>query len=310
VKPIVILGIFVADCAFRASRLPVVGETLLGQGFALGPGGKGSNQAVAAALAAAGRPVRFISRIGRDAFGEIALGIWSDAGVDAALVRRDDTRPTGAAFIFVSTESGDNAIIVEPGAGGAITAADVDAAQAEIAAAAVFVTQLEQPVATARRGLEFARRHGVPTILNPAPAMALDAAIYPLCDYLTPNETEAASLTGLPVTTLDEARAAAEVLAARGVGTVVLTLGEKGALVHGQGQSVLVPSFPVARVVDTTGAGDAFTGGFAVALAEGMAPVAAARFGCATAALSVQRPGTAGAMPKRPEIEALLRAHG
>lgn len=305
-KPIVVLGIFVADLAFRAPRLPVIGETLLGRGFAIGPGGKGSNQAVAAARAAAGRPVMMIGRLGSDPFAEIAHRTWVEAGVDAVHVTVDASRPTGAAFIFVSTETGDNAIIVESGAGGAVSVEDLDAAAGTIAGAAVFMTQLEQPLAAARRGLEIARRHGVPTILNPAPAAVLPDALYGLVDYLTPNETEIATLTGITVRSPDDARLAAERLRARGCGTVIVTLGSMGALLHDARGSVLVPACAVDAVVDTTGAGDAFAGGFAVALAEGRPPVDAVRFACATAALSVTRPGTAAAMPARAEIERLL----
>lgn len=301
---VAVLGIFVADLAFRAPRLPVMGETILGQGFKDGPGGKGSNQAIAAARA--GAEVQMITRIGRDTFGEMARKAWAADGIDVSAVIEDAELPTGAAFIFVSTETGNNAIIVESGAAANLSPEDVAAAETAIASAAVLLTQFEQPVETAIAGLTLARRHGVVTILNPAPAVAAPEAIYPLCDYITPNETEAASLTGLPVTNEAEARAAAVELVRRGAKNAVITLGENGALLLGAAGSVLVPAFPVAHVVDTTGAGDAFNGGFAVALAEGMSPVEAVRFGCATAALSVQKPGTAPSMPVRGEIDALL----
>jgi ribokinase len=305
---VVVLGIFVADLAFSAPRLPVMGETILGRGFRMGPGGKGSNQTVAAAKA--GGDVAFVTRIGRDAFGEIAVKAWREAGIseaNLAHVARDETRPTGAAFIFVSTEDGDNAIIVEPGAAGAIAVADVEAAQGLIAGAKVFVTQLEQPVAAAEAGLAIARAAGVRTVLNPAPAAPLPDSLLALCDFATPNETEAAALTGLPVTTLDEARAAGDALRRRGVGAAVITLGAQGALYHAEGVSELVPALRLGPVVDTTGAGDAFTGGFAVALAEGRSPLDAVRFACTTASISVTRPGTAPAMPSRAEIEAALK---
>jgi ribokinase len=301
---VAVLGIFVADLAFRAPRLPVMGETILGQGFRDGPGGKGSNQAIAAARA--GAEVQMITRIGRDTFGEMARRAWAGDGIDVSAVIEDAELPTGAAFIFVSTETGNNAIIVESGAAANLSPEDVAAAETAIASAGVFLTQFEQPVTTAIAGLTLARRHGVVTILNPAPAVAAPEAIYPLCDYITPNETEAAGLTGLPVTNEAEARAAAAELVRRGARNAVITLGENGALLGGEAGSVLVPAFPVAEVVDTTGAGDAFNGGFAVALAEGMRPIEAVRFGCATAALSVQKPGTAPSMPSRAEIEALL----
>lgn len=304
---VAVLGIFVADLAFRAPRLPVMGETILGQGFKDGPGGKGSNQALAAARA--GAEVKMITRIGRDTFGGMAREAWAADGIDVSAVIEDAELPTGAAFIFVSTETGNNAIIVESGAAARLSPQDVAAAENAIGSARVFLTQFEQPVETAMAGLALARRHGATTILNPAPAIAAPDAIYPLCDYVTPNETEAATLTGLPVSNVDEARAAAAELVRRGARNAVITLGEKGALLHGVAGNELVPVFPVAKVVDTTGAGDAFNGGFALALAEGMTPLEAVRFGCATAALSVQKPGTAPSMPSRKEIDALLAAN-
>lgn len=304
---VAVLGIFVADLAFRAPRLPVMGETILGHGFRQGPGGKGSNQAIAAARA--GADVRMITRIGRDTFGELARRAWAAAGVDASAVIEDADLPTGAAFIFVSTATGNNAIIVENGAAAQLSAADVAAAEPAIATSTVLLTQFEQPVGTAMAGLTLARRHGAITILNPAPAVAAPDTIYPLCDYITPNETEAASLTGLPVTTEAEARAAAAELVRRGAKNAVITLGENGALLHGAAGTARIPAFPVTTVVDTTGAGDAFNGGFAVALAEGRNPAEAVRFGCATAALSVQKQGTAPSMPTRAEISALLARH-
>lgn len=301
---VAVLGIFVADLAFRAPRLPVMGETILGQGFKDGPGGKGSNQAIAAARA--GAEVRMITRIGRDTFGEMARRAWAADGIDVSSVIEDSDLPTGAAFIFVSTETGNNAIIVESGAAARLSPEDVAAAETAIASAGVLLTQFEQPVATAMAGLTLARRHGAITILNPAPAVSAPDAIFGLCDYITPNETEAASLTGLPVTNVAEARVAAAELVRRGARNAVITLGENGALLLGAAGDTLLPAFPVAQVVDTTGAGDAFNGGFAVALAEGLSPIEAVRFGCATAALSVQKAGTAPSMPMRAEIEALL----
>ncbi|NBB83412.1 MAG: ribokinase, partial [Alphaproteobacteria bacterium] len=213
---------------------------------------------------------------------------------------------TGAAFILVQEGTGENAIVVTMGAAGQLTAADVEAAEDAIAGADVFATNCEVPVPVARRGLEIARAHGVPTILNPAPAVALPDAMFPLVDYLTPNESEAATLTGLPVDGANQAGAAAEALRAKGVGTVVVTLGAAGALIRSDAVRQTVPARPGGPVVDTTGAGDAFNGGFAVALAEGRDPVAAAAFGCAVAGLSVTRIGTAPSMPRRAEVEALL----
>lgn len=264
---VVVLGIFVADLAFRAPRLPVMGETILGNGFAMGPGGKGSNQVIAAARA--GGRAAIITRVGSDAFGEIARKAWAADGVDTGAVITDADAPTGAAFIFVSTETGNNAIIVESGAAARLTPADVAAADGLISGAKVFVTQFEQPIETAMAGLSAARRHGVTTVLNPAPALAVDDAIFALCDYVTPNETEAATLTGIAVESVADAEKAAADLVRRGARNALITLGEKGALLHGAAGTVHVPAIPVAKVVDTTGAGDAFNAGFCVALAEG-----------------------------------------
>ena len=302
-KPIVNLGTFVADAAFRAARMPKMGETILGKDFALGPGGKGSNQSVASAMA--GGKVHFITRLGDDDFAAMARGIWARAGVTPE-VTVDSESFTGAAMIFLEDATGNNAIIVTPGAASRITPADVEARASLIQSAGIFMTQLEQPIPAAQRGLELARAAGVTTILNPAPAATLPDAMLRLCDYLTPNESEAEALTGLPVTSVDEAKTAAAALLAKGVGAVVITLGAQGALYHDGKTTLHTPVIAAGKVVDTTGAGDAFNGGFAVALAEGMPIETALRFASATAGISVTRPGTAGSMPSRAEIEALL----
>lgn len=300
---IAILGVFVADTSYRADRPPRMGETILGNSFALGPGGKGSNQAVAAARA--GGKVHFISKLGCDTFADLAYSIWEDAGVRLAVSRHADSY-TGAAYIFVEEETGNNAIIICPGVAGTISAADVDANAKLIRDASVFVTQLEQPMDAAHRALEIARAGGARTILNPAPAADVPRETLALCDVVTPNESEAESITGVSVRSVDDARAAATAFLSLGVGAVVVTLGEDGAFYMDADTSAHVPAFNAGPVVETTGAGDAFNGGFAVALAEGMAPVDAIVFGSAAAAISVTRPGTAPSMPKRAEIDALL----
>ena len=302
---IVIQGVFVADTAYRAARQPKLGETLLGQSFALGPGGKGSNQAVAAARA--GGQVHFMTRLGKDPFAEMAQATWSAAGV-VPEITEDDESYTGAAFIFVDESTGNNAIIIAPGAGGRISVADVEAQAGLIASASIFVTQLEHPIVAAHRALEIARGSGVTTVLNPAPAADLPDGMLGLCDYVTPNESEAEGLTGLPVRSVADAERAADALIAQGVGAAIVTLGENGA-VYGDGErSVHVAAFHAGPVVETTGAGDAFNGGFAVALAEGADPVDAVRFGCVTAGISVTRPGTAPSMPAREEIDVFLQS--
>lgn len=302
-RGVAILGIYVADLAFRAAHMPGVGQTIAGSGFAMGPGGKGSNQAVAAARA--GAEVTFISTLGRDSFGDNALALWRGDGITPR-VKQVDTHPTGAAFIYLNEKNGDNAIIVVSGAASLIGVADVEAAADDIAAARVFVTQLEQPADAALRGLQIARAAGTLTVFNPAPALPFDDAVYPLCDFITPNEHEAAILTGLPVTNLDEARAAGDAFLARGVGCALITLGSQGALLHSASESVLIAPFNAGPVLETTGAGDAFNGGFAAALAEGATPKEAARFAAALAAISVTRAGTAPSMPQRADVDALL----
>jgi ribokinase len=303
-KAVAILGIFVADLAFRAGRLPGIGETIAGSGFKVGPGGKGSNQAVAAARV--GADVTFISKIGRDEFGAIALATWKKEGITPRVIEMAD-QPTGAAFIYVNEVNGDNAIIVVPGAAATISAGDVETAADAISDAAVFITQLEQPVAAAKRGLEIARRAGAITIFNPAPAERFDDTIYGLCDYVTPNESEAALLTGISVKSPDDARKAGDAFLRKGAKAALITLGEAGSYLHSPNQSVLVPAFKAGPVVETTGAGDAFNGGFAAALAEGASALEAARFGSAVAGISVTRAGTAPSMPTRKEVEALLK---
>lgn len=307
-ETVLVLGSFVADVAFRAARLPAWGETLMGSAFALGPGGKGSNQAVAAARA--GARVQMVSKLGDDTFGQLARATWAEAGIDASLVKNCGIA-TGAAAILIDEVRGENGIIVVPGACFTLTPEEVEAVAEPIGAARVFLAQLELPIATVQRGLGLARDAGVCTILNPAPApsLRLPDALLGLADYFIPNESEAALLTGMPVRSVAEAEVAARALQSRGARDVILTLGERGALVcRREGEATLVPAFRAGRVVETTGAGDAFCGAFAAALAEGAAVLEAARFACAAAAISVTRPGTAPSMPRRPEIDELLRA--
>ena len=304
---VTVLGIFVADLTFVAERLPRMGETLIGDDFRIGPGGKGSNQAVAAARA--GAAVSLIARLGRDEFGDMARALFAAEGIDDGAVLSSDAHATGAAAISVDASSGDNAIIVVPGAAGAITPGDIAAAEATIKKADVFVTQFEVPLPVAARGLEIARRHGVATILNPAPAVAsVTPDLYTLTDYFTPNETEAAALAGRPVNTVDEAEAAADVFLDRGVGAAIITLGAGGAFAKSHDVRGHVAAIDAGPVVETTGAGDAFNGALAVAIAEGRPLLDAVRFASVAAGLSVTRPGTAQSMPARTEIDALFAA--
>ena len=305
-KPISILGIFVADLTFRTDRMPLKGETFIGNSFKIGPGGKGSNQAVANRRA--GAETIFISKIGKDTFGEMALKLYADEGINAEYVWEIADMATGAASIVVNEETSENVIIVVPGAADAMVPDDLNTAEAGIAKSAFFMASLEVPISVMKRGLEVAKRNGVPTILNPAPAAILPDEVYGLSDYFTPNETEAAMLAGISVKTVEQAEAAAKLFLERGVKTAVITLGELGVYVRNAEISQHVPSFDMGeQVLDTTGAGDAFNGGFAHALAEGMSLIEAVRFGSATAAISVTRLGTAPAMPFNKEILDLLK---
>lgn len=276
----------------------------MGSAFALGPGGKGSNQAVAAARA--GASVTMLSKLGNDAFAQLARGLWTADRIDHTRTP-SCTTPTGAAAILLDQHTGQNAIIIVPGACFTLTPAEVDTHADAIASASILLTQLELPLDTVARGLEIAHAAGVTTVLNPAPAQPLPRSILALANFLIPNETEAALLAGLPVTSLAEAETAARALQAAGARHVILTLGENGALLLLENTAPAhIPAFHPAPVVETTGAGDAFCGAFAAALAEGRSPLAAVTFACAAASLSVTRPGTAPSMPRRDEILALL----
>ncbi len=304
---ITILGVFVADLTFRSDRLPKIGETLIGSTFKLGPGGKGSNQAVAARRA--GAEVRFITMLGKDPFAQMALDLYEAEGIETTYVYQTDAQDTGAADIMVNDQTGDNSIIVVPGSADLLTIDDVRKAEPAIASSQVFMTNLEVPVPVMQHSLELACKHGVTTVFNPAPAVPIPDSVYSLCDYFTPNESEAAMLADLPVTTPEEAQAAAKVFRRRGVKTVVITLGEMGCYVLNDEIDEHLPAFDMkGKVVETTGAGDAFNGGFAQALASGASVREAARVGSATAAISVTRPGTAPAMPTVAEIQALLQS--
>ena len=303
-KPITILGIFVADVAFRTPELPVWGQTVLGLDFRLGPGGKGSNQSVAAARL--GGRVSFISKIGADTFGGMATTMYAAEKVDTRFLVTSPAHSTGAAAIIIDDKSGNNAIVVTPGAANALTTKEIDAARDQIRDSAIFLTQLELPVPIVTHGLKLARELSVQTILNPAPACELSNSILQLCDFLTPNEMEAEQLTGTRIRSIEDAEHAADLLLERGVKTVIVTLGERGALAKSKGLREHIPAFEAGPVIDTTGAGDAFNGAFAVAMSEQADIVEAVRFGCIVAGISVTRLGTAPSMPTRCEVDPLF----
>lgn len=296
---IVIVGSFNTDLTTYMERMPRPGETVSGKKFVTGPGGKGSNQAVAAARLNA--DVTFIGRVGRDAFADIALNTWKQEGITTDFVVQDPDHATGVAPIFVD-DSGENMIVVALGANLAITRADIDAAADIIAQADILMTQLEINYDMVDYALRIAKEKGVRTILNPAPAGELPAETVSLADYLTPNETELEVLSGMPGASPEDA---ARALLTTGEQTVIVTLGGNGAMYVQRERAGRIRGFDV-NVVDTTGAGDAFNGGLAVALAENKALEDAIRFANATAALCVTKPGTAPSMPRRDDVERLL----
>jgi len=300
-----ILGIYVADLVFFGKKIPTEGETILGNNFVIGPGGKGSNQAVAAAKA--GAQTYFISKIGDDQFGEMAKKIYDEAKVDYSNVIISQEHSTGAAAIMVNEQSGTNAINVFPGAAGAITNEDIDKAEETIKSSKIFLTQLEAPKDTVLYAIKKAHQLGVKTILNPAPAAEIDKSFFPFIDYFTPNETEASFYVDHPVETLDEANKAAAKLLNTGIKNVIITLGDKGVYFANDNETFSAPIANLSNpVVDTTGAGDAFNAGFAVALTENKTIKEAILFGSAVAGLSTTKIGTANSMPNRDEIDKTL----
>ena len=300
-----ILGIFVADLVFFGEKIPVEGETILGKNFVIGPGGKGSNQAVAAAKA--GAKTFFISKIGDDQFGSMATEIYKNSGVDYSNVNISKDHSTGAAGILVNEGTGANAINVFPGAAGAITIEDIDKAEEAIKNSSIFLTQLEAPKDVVTYALKKAHSLNVKTILNPAPAAEIDESLFSMIDYFTPNETEASFYVDHNVETHEDAEKAAIQLLEKGIKNVVITLGEKGAFFANNDEKFSLPIASLSNpVVDTTGAGDAFNAGFAAALTEGQNIKDALKFASATAGLSTTKIGTANSMPSREEIDKLL----
>ncbi|MSP13301.1 MAG: ribokinase [Chloroflexi bacterium] len=300
--PMVVVGSLNMDLVARAPHIPQPGETIIGRDFHVLPGGKGANQAVAAARL--GGRVALIGRVGEDAFATPLLANLAAAGVDHTYVTRDREAATGVALIVVS-DSGQNSIVVASGANGRLTAADVATAVAAFTGRGVLLLQLETPIETVTHAARLARVRGWTVILNPAPAQPLPAELLALVDVLVPNETETALLTGLPVGDLAEAAAAAQALRQSGAPTVILTLGERGALLATEDGAQIYPAFEV-QVVDTTAAGDAFVAGFAVALAEGGFLPQAVRWGNAAGALATTKLGAQPSLPTRRELEEFL----
>ncbi len=300
-KPVVVVGSINMDLVAHASLIPRPGQTLIGDDFTTTPGGKGANQAVA--VARLGYPVELIGMVGEDVFGDTLLRHLQAKGVNTDGIGHV-SGPSGVALIVVAAD-GNNTIVVVPGANSKVTPAVVEAQAGRIRDAGMVLCQLEVPLETVLRASEIAREAGVPFVLDPAPAAGLPEAIWKNLSWITPNESEAAYyLQGNG----HEPDAIARQFLGRGVGGVVLKRGSEGAFIaQSKELARWVPPFSV-KAVDTVGAGDAFNGGFAVALLEGQEAAEAARFAAATAAVSVTRAGAQEAMATRDEVEELLRA--
>ena len=296
---IIVVGSYATGLTMKVERLPGVGETLLGTGYRVDYGGKGSNQAVGCARL--GAKVSFVAKIGKDAFGEMALCLYRDEDIDTGHVQQTADDPTGVGFIIVDANSGHNCITIDPGANELLSASDVSRCFANAGSPAVVLTQLEIPVAAAAAAMADGRASGAVTILNPAPVRPLPASVLQLVDVLTPNETEARLLAGIEPGASIEPEKLARELIHLGVKHVVLTLGERGALIVTSSAATHIPAIAVSAV-DTTGAGDAFNAGLAMALACGADLEDAGRFAVVTGGLSVKREGVIPSLPHAEEV--------
>lgn len=305
---ITVVGSYATGLTMKVDRLPSTGETLLGTGYRVDYGGKGSNQAVGCARL--GAEVSFIARIGNDAFAEMALGLYRDEKIDVTHVRQTANAPTGVGFIVVEAVSGKNCIVLDPGANELLTAEDVSQSESAFDSSAVVLTQLEIPVAAAGAALSRGRAGGAITILNPAPVRPLPSSILQMVDVLTPNETEAKVLAERsPDAALhreEDAVGLARELIGRGAKQVVMTMGEKGALIVTASSVMRIPAVEMAAV-DTTGAGDAFNAGLATALARGTSLEAAVQFAVVTGGLAVTKEGVIPSLPSRDEVLGFYR---
>lgn len=300
---VTVVGSINMDLVTRVANFPKPGETIIGGDLATIPGGKGANQAVAAARL--GAEVAMVGRVGDDVFASQLRENLADAGVDLTYVLDSAKAASGVALILVD-EQGQNIIVVASGANARVTEEDVESAQAAITTADVLLLQLEIPLKSVRRAAEIAHDNGVKVILNPAPAQALPDELLSLVDILVPNESETSILTGLPADSLKDLETSASKLRDMGAGTVLLTLGQQGALLVEGAAFCRYPAFTMERVVDTTAAGDAFVGGLAMAIAEGKQVGEAVPWGNAAGALAVTRSGAQPSLPSRGEVEELM----
>jgi ribokinase len=307
-KRIVVLGSFAMDLVSNTPHIPIKGETVFGGPFRMGPGGKGSNQAIAAARI--GAQVDFITKLGRDDFSKIAIDILDKNGVNTKYIMFDDKKPTGVALIAVEDYTGYNSIIVSPGACTSIQVRDIETAKNDIETASMFLTQLETNLEPVYAAIDIAWNANVPIVLNPAPYQQIPDLLLKKVYCLTPNESEAEALTTISTRDNKGIKEAAKALFAKGVQNVIITLGEKGVYLYNKDINEIIPALKVKNVVDTTGAGDSFNGALTYALMEGMDIKGACVFGNAAASLSIQKQGAAYSMPTKIEITKRLEEYG
>lgn len=305
-KKITVFGSFVVDLMGRCPHLPVPGETVKGSLFKMGPGGKGFNQAVAAHKA--GADVTMVTKVGKDAFADLAIETMTRLGMDTKRVFCSDQAETGTALIMVDENTSQNEIAVILGACDTISDEEVESVSDLLDQSDYLLIQLETNVSSVRKAVEMAYDKGVKIILNTAPVQPVSDSILSRVELITPNEVEASILSGIPVTDEESAGKAADYFFNKGVKNVLITMGSKGVYIATGKRRGLLPAYQV-DAVDTTGAGDAFNGGLAAALAEGKDLWEAAKFANALAAISVQRIGTTPAMPERFEIDAFIKSH-
>jgi ribokinase len=299
-KKIIVIGSCNTDMVIRTQKMPQPGETVLGGEFMINQGGKGANQAVA--VAKLGGNTMFVGKVGNDIFGNRTVELLSKVGIDTSQVTVSTDKPSGVALINVDA-SGENAIAVASGANGALSCADIDAIESEIADAALIIMQLEIPIDTVEHAAAIAKKHGVLVVLNPAPAPTtpLPPTLLSNVDIIIPNKTEAEKISGVEITDDASAEDAIKVIHGMGVTTVIFTLGSKGALLNVDGNSTLIPSYKV-KAVDTTAAGDTFCGALCVAISEGKTLLDAVKFANRAASVTITRMGAQQSIPFRDEL--------
>lgn len=301
-KKIVVIGSCNTDMVIKTDRLPVPGETVIGGTFLMNPGGKGANQAVTAARQ--GGRVTFISKTGNDIFGKQSVELFNTEGINTDYIFSDPNNPSGVALITVD-EHGENCIVVASGANASLSPEDIETAKEEIESSAFVLMQLEIPIETVTYVAEMASKKGIHVILNPAPARPLSNSLLRCLSVITPNKHEAEMLSGIRVTDWDSARRAADVISAKGVDNVVITMGAQGAFVK-EGNQYHQAEAEKVKAIDTTAAGDSFSGAFCVALAEGKSILEAVRTAILVASITVTRMGAQSSIPYRNEV-ALLK---